>query len=524
LAFENVNKDMRFFLFICFFLLLHNLEGQAPAIYRTPKQTLSAFQNQINADQVDFQKISRFFPQDIPETNRVKIAKKFVHILDGKGLIINPDFAPQDAGYTDTLVGRNEYRIFPDEYPEIYLAKYDDTWLFSYETVLKIPQIYQEVFPFWAEAILERLPDFATRKFIGIAMWHVIGLCFIFLILSIIHFAFWRLVEYIMEKSIWDRLNIGQEHLEKLYSLAKNISLIIMAAVFRWSLPPLMLPARFSHFLYLLVDILQTLFILLAVIKILAILKEYLLVVTSRTSTKIDNQLVPVVTKSLTLISGFIAFIHILALLGVNVTALIAGVSVGALAIALAAQDTFKNLFGSLMIFLDKPFQVGDYILSGDIEGTVEEVGVRSTRVRRVDSALISVPNGNLANATLNNLGIRRYRQVTLTVGILYSTPPAKIQEYIDSLRQIPAELEFVHEDTALVFLRNLSASSIDIFFRANLTAADFATELKHRERVIFEIIHRASDCGVSFAFPSTSVYIEPTEVTDLLKKQLHKM
>jgi len=188
---------------------------------------------------------------------------------------------------------------------------------------------------------------------------------------------------------------------------------------------------------------------------------------------------------------------------------LIAGISIGGLALALAAKDTVGNLIGSLMIFIDKPFQIGDFIEVGGQFGTVVEVGFRTTRIQTIDSSVISIPNGSIANTTLMNMGIRVYRLLDTKISITYDTPPELIEVYVAGLRELVRRHPKTLEEKSLIFLNGLANSSLDIFFRVYLRAATYDEELAIREDILLHAIRLAQRLGVRFAFPSTSLYVE---------------
>ena len=198
------------------------------------------------------------------------------------------------------------------------------------------------------------------------------------------------------------------------------------------------------------------------------------------------------------------AIFQALNLLEVNVTALIAGVSIGGLAIALAAQDTVKNLIGSAMIFVDKPFQIGDFIDLGGFAGTVEEVGFRTTRIRKSDSSIVAVPNGVIANQAITNLGVRVYRLFQTQLGVVYGTSPEAIQLFTDSLKQLIEAHPNTQKEGYYVHLTTLADSSLGIMFRVALDVPDYATELKVKEQLLLSILRIANTLGISFAFPCT--------------------
>ena len=176
-----------------------------------------------------------------------------------------------------------------------------------------------------------------------------------------------------------------------------------------------------------------------------------------------DEQLIPIIRRTLQGIVLAGGLIQVLSILEVNVTTLIAGISIGGLAIALAAQDTIKNLFGSLTIFMDKPFQIGDWINFSGVDGTVEEVGFRSTRVRTFANSLVYVPNGKLADMVVNNYGLRAFRRFKMTLTITYNTPPLLIEKYVEGVRAIIANHPAVRKPGFEVHLNSMSNSSLDI-------------------------------------------------------------
>lgn len=493
-------------IFLCF---AATSKSQSTVDMSNPRSSLAYFMDYINSTEPNYLEAGKWF--DLAKSQeRKEAARKLKTLLDAKGLVVDLSKVPDNTDYRDSITKKAEYVPFAPLFPTLKMIKNNNSlWVFSRESSLMIPVLYSEVLPLWLENILNQLPPYFHKKYLGLALWQYSGFIVMLFLVFLLHLFFSWVVDQILERSVWQKLHIGREHHQLVYSLAKYFSMIVMMWVLGWFIPSLMLSAKLSSVLYTIIDLFQTFFIMMFVLKAISILKVYLMLLAAKTPSKMDDQLVPVAIRVLKAIVVCVAAIHMLSLFGVNVTALIAGASIGALAIALAAQDTFKNLFGSVMIFLDKPFQIGDYIQFGSIEGTVEEVGFRSTRIRRIDTSLISVPNGNITNDLLTNLGVRRFRMVELVIGILYSSTREQIQNYINELRKIPDQYDFIQKENYLIYLRNLSSSSIDIYFRIYIEATDFVSELQRREQIIFSIIKAKEKVGVDFAYSSTSVYIE---------------
>ena len=191
-----------------------------------------------------------------------------------------------------------------------------------------------------------------------------------------------------------------------------------------------------------------------------------------------------------------------------NLSGLIAGLGISSLAVALAAQDSLSNFFGSLSIMLDKPFDVGDYIVvSGDLEGTAEHVGLRSTRIRQPSGSLVTVPNANLASAVVYNETKRTQRRVQLTVALEYRTPLEALEAFITAVRKLLFTDPDVVDDSIKVWFDAFAASSLNVCVIYRTPKTVYYEMLTVKERVNLSILRAAKETGVSMAFPSVSVY-----------------
>ncbi len=158
-----------------------------------------------------------------------------------------------------------------------------------------------------------------------------------------------------------------------------------------------------------------------------------------RTDSALDDQLVPLVSKASKVVVGILAALLVLQNLGYSVSGLIAGLGVGGLAVALAAQKTLADLFGSIMLLVDRPFTIGDWVKSPDgaLEGVVEEIGFRSTRIRTFEKTLIHVPNSRLAEFIIDNMDRRPARRVWISVGLTYSSTSNQMSDAVAAIRTI---------------------------------------------------------------------------------------
>ncbi len=224
-----------------------------------------------------------------------------------------------------------------------------------------------------------------------------------------------------------------------------------------------------------------------------------------------DDSLVPLLRTSMRLFVMIVGILFVLQNLDVNVSSLVAGLGLGGLAIALAAQDTVRNLLGGLTIFADKPFEVGDWVVAEGIEGTVETVGFRSTRVRTFYNSLVSVPNGKLMDAGIDNMGQRRWRRYKTTLGVGYHTTPDQMQAFVEGIRAIIQANPGMRQDYYIVEFHGFGATSLDVLVYCFIDARDWTEELRTRHVLNLDIMRLAESLQVDFAFPTQTVHIAET-------------
>lgn len=225
--------------------------------------------------------------------------------------------------------------------------------------------------------------------------------------------------------------------------------------------------------------------------------------------------MVPFFDKTSKVFVVCLGIVFIADVLGISPASLLAGLGIGGLALALAAQDTVKNLFGSLTVILDRPFEIGDDIKIGaDITGTVEEVGFRSTRIRTYENTLITVPNGNLISATVDNQGKRTFFRCRLLLGLQYDTAPDKIHAFTEGLIELARNHPDTRKEVIRAGLHEFSASSLDVLFICHFAVADHAANIKARHILLLGIITLANRIGVEFAYPTQTVHLVPDDPT----------
>lgn len=435
------------------------------------------------------------------------LAIELKQILDGTGSYVALDDVPKAGNYYDSLFNKHRYVLF-DDYPDIYVQKYGEHWYYSNKTVREIDRIHKEVYPFGTDKLLNLLPKLGSKKYFGLHMWQLLGI----LALVILSFTFHKVLTF-FSRNLLVRLlqKYGKVDIAKNYILpvAKPLSLFVVFLFVRLLVPVLQLPAWVTSYLIKAVDAALPLFATIFFYKLVDVLSAYMEKLARQSENTLDDQLVPLVRKILKTFVIVVGIIAILKGFRFDIWPLLTGLSIGGLAFALAAQDTLKNLFGSLMIFVDRPFQIGDWITSGDIDGTVEEVGFRSTRVRTFRDSVMYVPNSIISNSNVDNHGKRNYRRFYTKLSVTYDTPSKLIEVFVKGMERIVLAHPETRKDYYNIFLNDYAASSLDIMLYIFFAVPTWTDELRCRQEIMLEVNKLAEHLGVRFAFPTQTLMIE---------------
>lgn len=223
----------------------------------------------------------------------------------------------------------------------------------------------------------------------------------------------------------------------------------------------------------------------------------------------LDSQLVRLFARFVGIVVAVGLVMQAATELGFPAYSVLAGLGVGGLAIALAARDSLANVLGSVLIMFEKPFRVGHLIKVAGTDGTVEDVGFRSTRIRTADNSLISIPNNVVVNATVENLSLRAARRQRLVVQVTYDTPPQRMNEFARGIEEILAGHPLTGKDNFHVRFNDFGESSQNFLVIFHLAVNSYADELRERERILYDIVALARTTGVAFAFPTRTLHVD---------------
>lgn len=449
----------------------------------------------------------------LSEEKAIEKAIKIKEVLDGKGLFIDFNKIPNKSNYRDTIGYSSYYRyvLFPQRMPEVYVEKIGDKWYYSSETVAKIDGLYKEVFPWYVQKIQKLIPESGHREVLGIEVWQALAILFLIVFSTLIFLLFRKITYWILQKiqHYITRSSANLEVQKVLKKLARPISLLVALKFIDVVFPSLQFSLEVNKWVFLSINIAETVFWIYVFLKLVKVVMAIYKEITEKTDNKLDDQLVPILNNLLTGVVVIFGFFKMLHLFGVDTTTILAGATIGGLAFALASQDTVKNFIGTVAIFLDKPFHIGDWITAGEVVGTVEEVGFRSTRIRAADTTVFQIPNSKLSEMVINNSGVRLFRRYNTNLGLRYDTPPELIEAFVEGVREIIKSHPAIRKDAFVVQFTGFGDSALLIMVNVFFMSLAWDEEQASKHKLHLAIVKLAAALGVDFAFPSTTVTIE---------------
>jgi MscS family membrane protein len=370
------------------------------------------------------------------------------------------------------------------------------------------PDVTQELGSFVEELRLDAL--LADN---GLNSWlFLLGAIFVGLVLG-------KLAAWVLRRS-GERLErrgwIARSHV--LCDAASPASLALLAVGLSVGLSQINMSEPLKEFSAKVLLLLFTIAIFWYAFNLVAIVEVALRKLTAKTTGTLDDQLVPIVRKTLRIFLVVIAVLFIVdAVFEKDIGAWLAGLGIAGLAVSLAAQDSLKNLFGSVTIFMDRPFQVGERIRYGGFDGTIEEIGFRSCKMRTLEGHLVTIPNGNIVNDPIENVSQRPHLRRILNITITYDTPREKIHQarqiLVDILNE-PGIREPIYntlngeEWPPRVVFDKFNADSLNLFVIYWYMPVDWWGFQYHAEKVNFRIFEEFEKAGIEFAFPTQTLYL----------------
>ena len=377
-------------------------------------------------------------------------------------------------------------------------------WLFSSDTLDAIPDLYGEINVVSMDRVL---PEFLLNtRFAGIRLFHwvaiIVGMPLFYFLTALLNRVLSRLVG-LLRRRLYKRPDLPD-----LEVLPKPVRLLLLVVVIRWLLTKLSLPLIARQFWFSTASLLAIAGFVWLIILLNGVGEKYL---GHRLRSRNLSGATLMLRLTRRVVDGLIIFVGVLVALyhfGVKPTAALAGLGVGGIAIALAAQKTLENVIGGVSLIFDRTVNVGDTLRVGTTLGTVDDIGLRSTRIRTLDRSMISVPNGQIANMTLENLSVRDKFWLHPILSLRYGTTSPQMHTVLDGIRSLLKENRFVESNSVRVRFLHFGASSLDVEVFAYIKARDWSHFLEIQEALLLRIMKCTESAGVQIALPSQAIFV----------------
>lgn len=474
-----------------------------------PRAAAATILSNLREDRMDPARAARC-AEATPRLSRAKREQAIVTLknaLDAVGARIRVEDIPETAAHIDPRTFE-PIVVLARELPRVRLERMDDgQWMLPAAVVENAEQIYDDAVAVDLHRAQRSFPPWAQQRVLGLAVWQMLALLALF---GVGFFVRWLVAHGLTWKSdvILGAFKLTTPR-DDVLRIMRPLGTLALCGVVVLGTPSLAMSGGWSTFVILAMRVVASFMALRFSWVVVDVAADQMVRRAQLTPGRMDDHIVPLIRRMLKI--GVIALAGALVLqtFGVNVGSLVAGLGIGGLAVALAAKDTIGNFFGSVAIFLDRPFQLGDWVTAGDVEGTVEHVGFRSTQIRTVRDTVVTVPNAKLADTNLDNWGARRARQVRLFISVEHGASPEQIEAFCDGARAILAAHPHTKKEDIEVHLHDITQGALTFIMQMYIVRPTWSGELRVRHEVLVDIVRLASDIGLRLAYPTRTLRVD---------------
>jgi MscS family membrane protein len=491
----------------------------------TPRGAMRGFL--VAARAGDWERAARYLDlSDLPAGERQEagpvLAQRLKRILD-RSLWVDLDALADDprGDLSEVGVRAERDRVGVIDVPqggraEVLLERVREdgerVWKVSSSTVERVPELY-EVFGYGPLEHWLPAPFFELALF-DIQLWQWIGLALLLLVAWALAWVLSKLMVLVLRPLARRSATDLDDAL--LDNGAPPLHLLIGLGVFALGVVALRLAVPVENFFHTVVQALVILAIVWLAFRLVDVLSRWSSARLSERGQVAAISMLPLARKTMKVFLTILAVLAVMQNIGLNVTALITGLGVGGLAIALAAQKSIENLFGGMTLVVDQPVRVGDFCrFDGDKVGTVEAIGLRSTRIRTLDRTVITIPNGDFAQMKLETFAVRDRLRLIHRLNLRYETTPDQLRYVLVELRRLLYSHPRVLEEPSRVRFVSFGASSLDLEIFAYVDTTDINDFLAVQEDLMLRVMDVVADSGTGFAFPSQTLYLGRDEGLD---------
>jgi MscS family membrane protein len=377
-------------------------------------------------------------------------------------------------------------------------------WLFSERTLSLVPTLYEEITLRWTERILPRF--LTARRIGGVRLFEwltvLLGLPLFYVVTALLN----RVLTPLLRGS-WRRI-FRQSDLFAGNVLPAPVRLLLLAFAIRWVLAALPLSLLVRQVWSNAASLINVAAVVWLLVLLNGEIEQFIRRRFPRANVSAGASLLRLLRRGFDLLVIFVGMMAVLRRFGVDPTPALAGLGVGGIAVALAAQKTLENLVAGASLLFDQAVRVGDFMKMGDIAGTIDHIGLRSTRIRTLDRTIVIVPNSQIANASLETISARDKFWFHPVVGLRYETTPEQLRAVVDGIRGLLEKHRSIDRESVRVRFFRLGAFSLDVDVFAYLYARDWNHFLEIQEQLLFGVTEIVSRAGTEIAFPSQTMYV----------------
>jgi MscS family membrane protein len=454
-------------------------------------------------------------PELVREERAKEIAIKLYAILTFKD--ITSSKVPANATSSPLPIADvNDYGI--------YLEQSGPNWRFSKSTIKDVPDIFREIEHNLSKKEMRKLggntatwltirsyvPEHLKGTTFILEDWHWVAAGLTLFAAVLLHFVLVFFFRRVLTKVIPSRY--AAEQTDRIASIRTPLFVIVFTSALQLFLSSFDLQIDFYTVAITWISTGRILAIMLLSIRLIPMFSVRLNRITSEATSVSEEILYPLVEKAAWLCIIVIGVVQILWTHGVNVSGLAAGLGLGGLAFALAAKDTVENIFGAVAILIDQPFRTGDNLSMGGITGTVEHIGLRSTRLRTPENSLVSLPNSKIISSHVDNLGARTSLRVRTMLNLPLSTAPSSIEALCGGVRAILTSHPHCVRDSIVVHFTEFQYASLGVLVQFNLSLQTWAEEQKRKEEIFLAIVRLIHELGLSLAVPIQELAVKSSE------------
>jgi MscS family membrane protein len=490
----------------------------------TPRGTVLGFIRAANAD--NLKRAAQYLDTQRPPKQAEQLARELKVVLDRRlspadldqlgdqpGGNLEDDLPPNldRVGTVESIAGTLDIQL-----ERVQRGGKPPIWLFSASTLKGVPAVYDEIRPLWIEQFLWK--PLRDIHFLDLALWQWIVLPVAAACVLVFAWLLSRVLFAVLRPLLF--WLTGQAPAAQLARITAPVRLVVLSVVLVTWLSATNLPLLVRFYtsqMAVAVGIVGLAWLLVRLVDVFADLMRTHLQYLNQPGRIAITHLLQRLSKALVIVIGGLALLY---LAGVDLTAALAGLGIGGIAVAFAAQKTLESLFGGILIISDQPVRVGDFCKVGNVLGTVEQIGLRSTRIRTLDRTVVSIPNGQMASENLENYGVRDKIWFRPTIGLRYETRADQLRYVLAEVRRMLYEHPMVETSSARIRFVRFGGSSLDLDVFAYVLTSDYARFLEVQEDLLLRIMDIVEASGTGVAFPSSTTYLSRDSGLDETRTQ----